>query len=733
MALTERLSVIIDARSGGAVTEFKKVSRATAGMNAETIKSMGLFDKLGQKAGVSGQALKSAFVTGGAAAAGAVAAFVGSSITKFVDLADKVRDFQRATGTSAEEASRFVEVLDDLGISAEVGTAAMFKLSKVDDSKLKAVGVTIAKTANGTRDTTGTLENLADAYVNAGSQTEKAQIAFAAFGKQGQALIPILEQGREGIERWKAAVGQNQILSDEDIQNAREFQIAIDALSDSYAGLQIQVGGGVVPTLSKLAFGIEAADEKVSKLAGVSSLLGEGLRTGLGAATLGLSEQLIHLGEKGHEAATKQAELDLSSKESAKAMQDAAKAAAENAQQLRELRGAILEPIVASRALTDAHRALNDAQVAVGDRRRELNDLLRKGAVDTKAVATAAKDLSSAERSVASAQRAVAEAEENLQKVRSGADPESLDDAQRAAEHATLSRVRAEERLAKVREQGSKFLDDELPATPLELAEAELDLRDALDAEADSQAELEKLRQFGTEGSKELRDAQEQLTEAHLNLQDAQDSQREALDRLRKAQAGDPEFLDKVKDAKLKLADAERNVGDAAFNELQARLGLRDALENEANKAHDAAGGIDDLRGQLWAMREEIAGSGGSIEWLDALIQRLDILRTGHGVTVKASGNFGPGSAGFRSEYSGKRAAGGPVLGGSSYLVGEKGPEILHMGSQGGYITPNGWGGGNRYSITVNAGMGTNAGDVERAVVSAIKRYEKDNGTRWRR
>jgi hypothetical protein len=37
----------------------------------------------------------------------------------------------------------------------------------------------------------------------------------------------------------------------------------------------------------------------------------------------------------------------------------------------------------------------------------------------------------------------------------------------------------------------------------------------------------------------------------------------------------------------------------------------------------------------------------------------------------------------------GKRASGGPVSAGKSYLVGEKGPEILTMGSGGGYITPN--------------------------------------------
>jgi hypothetical protein len=43
------------------------------------------------------------------------------------------------------------------------------------------------------------------------------------------------------------------------------------------------------------------------------------------------------------------------------------------------------------------------------------------------------------------------------------------------------------------------------------------------------------------------------------------------------------------------------------------------------------------------------------------------------------------------------RASGGPVLPGSIYTVGEKGPETLVMGSQGGNIIPNGGAGGDTW------------------------------------
>jgi hypothetical protein len=67
------------------------------------------------------------------------------------------------------------------------------------------------------------------------------------------------------------------------------------------------------------------------------------------------------------------------------------------------------------------------------------------------------------------------------------------------------------------------------------------------------------------------------------------------------------------------------------------------------------------------------------------------------------------------------KALGGPVMGGSSYLVGEQGPELFTPSSSGN-ITPNhALGGGS--TITVNV----NGGDPD-AVVRAIQKYARQNG-----
>jgi hypothetical protein len=78
------------------------------------------------------------------------------------------------------------------------------------------------------------------------------------------------------------------------------------------------------------------------------------------------------------------------------------------------------------------------------------------------------------------------------------------------------------------------------------------------------------------------------------------------------------------------------------------------------------------------------------------------------------------------------RASGGPVMGGTPYLVGENGPEIMVPGING-TIIPNGAlsGGsgnsGNTYAITVNTGVG-DPRQIGQEVVQYIRLFEQSSG-----
>ena len=67
---------------------------------------------------------------------------------------------------------------------------------------------------------------------------------------------------------------------------------------------------------------------------------------------------------------------------------------------------------------------------------------------------------------------------------------------------------------------------------------------------------------------------------------------------------------------------------------------------------------------------------------------------------------------------AGGKADGGTVMAGTSYLVGERGPEILRMGSAAGNIVPNNAIG---QSITVNSNLTINAPGADAGVVARIR------------
>ncbi len=70
---------------------------------------------------------------------------------------------------------------------------------------------------------------------------------------------------------------------------------------------------------------------------------------------------------------------------------------------------------------------------------------------------------------------------------------------------------------------------------------------------------------------------------------------------------------------------------------------------------------------------------------------------------------------------TGTRAAGGPVLPGGSYLVGEQGPEILRMGGQGGSIIPNS-GGLSMSGVTINVSGAQDPAAIARDILQSLKR-----------
>ena len=115
----------------------------------------------------------------------------------------------------------------------------------------------------------------------------------------------------------------------------------------------------------------------------------------------------------------------------------------------------------------------------------------------------------------------------------------------------------------------------------------------------------------------------------------------------------------------------------------------------------------------------------GDLEGAYALILRIEAFqKTYKNVSDPYAAMAGAGnlSAIAGLDFSGFRAEGGPVAGGSTYLVGERGPELFTPSSSG-TITPNNALGGGGNTITVNV----NGGDPN-SIVRALQQYVRQSG-----
>jgi hypothetical protein len=81
-----------------------------------------------------------------------------------------------------------------------------------------------------------------------------------------------------------------------------------------------------------------------------------------------------------------------------------------------------------------------------------------------------------------------------------------------------------------------------------------------------------------------------------------------------------------------------------------------------------------------------------------------------------------PVTAAVGGVFGGGRAAGGPVSAGTTYLVGEKGPELFTSATSGTIIPNNKIGGGNTINITVNGAL--DAEGTARTIVDILNRSQ---------
>jgi hypothetical protein len=175
---------------------------------------------------------------------------------------------------------------------------------------------------------------------------------------------------------------------------------------------------------------------------------------------------------------------------------------------------------------------------------------------------------------------------------------------------------------------------------------------------------------------------------------------------------------------------------DAAFEALKGELKLEGAvldakamLDQLKEKAVEAFNGADgalseyeqslvDAKLKVLDLAEMITLTDSQKNQIRVLVDTGELERAIGLIGIIGAGGYTPELNAMR--FRGARASGGPVAGGSSYLVGERGPELFTPGTSGNITPNNALGGG---GITVNV----NGGDPN-SIVRALQQYVRQSG-----
>jgi hypothetical protein len=162
------------------------------------------------------------------------------------ELGTKTSRGAQILGVSTEEVGAIDLIAKATGTSLEALELTFGKLAKnvVDESDetkraLQALGLSFADI--GTKQPVEQLELLAQKFSEIKDGTEKDAIGAALFGRTFEQILPLLNQGAQGIQKWENAAKELGVaLSSETVESMEEMHAALVEMNGAFTGASIQ-------------------------------------------------------------------------------------------------------------------------------------------------------------------------------------------------------------------------------------------------------------------------------------------------------------------------------------------------------------------------------------------------------------------------------------------------------------------------------------------------------------
>ena len=302
----------------------------------------------------------------------------------------------------------------------------------------------------------------------------------------------------------------------------------------------------------------------------------------------------------------------------------------------------------------------------------------------------------------------------------------SQEDLERAGydlESAQFKVIDAERTLAETRADGNSTARD-IRQAEIDLAEAKLDLISKQRDQAETQTEVTTNLDLYDQALNGVRSDSEIYNDLLDELNSAKDAEREAIDAVTAARERETEATAAITDALIAEQDALNDIEDAKLNVIKAVKDHEKALYDEAQAITKVAEAQFEEAKSLLAVAEAqraVNAARGAKGLTGAAKGKVDTRLAG--VLATASGAVASAGRAMAIGSMPMLASGGIVTRSTAAIVGERGPEaVIPLSS------PHAPGLGTTINVTVNAGMGADGDAVGKAVVDALRQYQRHNG-----
>lgn len=189
--------------------------------------------------------------------------FVKGTLDAVTELGIQVRKLTQETGANAQTASEWLAVFDRFGITGDQAAVAIKTFAKQVEaanslngaaaSGFGKLGINVKDSTGKTKDFNELLLEVADKFQQLGPGLDRTATSVQLFGRQGQNLLPLLNNGRQGIlELEDEAKRMGLVLDDQNAGAIADYIKKQAEMKEAVSGFKLQIGLGLMPIVTQM-------------------------------------------------------------------------------------------------------------------------------------------------------------------------------------------------------------------------------------------------------------------------------------------------------------------------------------------------------------------------------------------------------------------------------------------------------------------------------------------------